>query len=187
MIGLVGEKGSGKETFFKFLKKLTPQRKIVQLRFSDILAETLDLWDIPNTRSNLQQLAIIMNTGYGRGTLTHTMSKRIQNQKADIILIDGVRWLEDGNMIRQSPNNLMVYITAKVQLRYQRLKLKSDKVGEAGVSLAQFMEEEKIQTELLIPKIGSKADYKIVNNNTLDEFKKEIEKFTEQVLKPAWL
>lgn len=173
VIGLTGEKGSGKETFYQTLKKLT-KKKIVQLRFGDILAETLRLWDIPTTRRNLQQLAIVMNKGFGLGTLTHAMEKRIEKEEADIIIIDGVRWLDDAKMIRKQPNNKLIYITADVKIRYLRLKEKSDKVKEMGISFAQFMREEKIKTEIDIPKIGKKADIKIVNNETLDKLKSEI-------------
>lgn len=60
VIGLVGEKGSGKQTFVNFLKEIasSPAERgprndrggvlnIRQVRFSDILAQTLILWDIP--------------------------------------------------------------------------------------------------------------------------------------------
>ena len=47
VIGLVGEKGSGKQTFVNFLKEilrlapLAQDYSIRQVRFSDILAQTL--------------------------------------------------------------------------------------------------------------------------------------------------
>ena len=84
VIGIVGEKGSGKGTFTKFLNDFLPG-KVSIVKSSDILGETLELWDIPKTRSNLQQLAIIMDDTYGVGTLTHAVEERISKSKNTIV------------------------------------------------------------------------------------------------------
>lgn len=60
VLGLTGEKGSGKETFVKLLAELNPNQGITHLRSSDILRETLQIWSIPETRTNLQLLPVIM-------------------------------------------------------------------------------------------------------------------------------
>jgi dephospho-CoA kinase len=49
VLGLVGEKGSGKQTFSDFLKKAAKGKKIAHMRFSDILRETLELWSLELT------------------------------------------------------------------------------------------------------------------------------------------
>lgn len=181
VIGLVGEKGSGKDTFVKIFKKNAKDKKVVDLRFSDLLLETLNLWDIPATRGNLQLLAVVMNEGFGEGTLANAIKKRIEKIDADVILLSGIRWKEDVELVRAFSKNLLIYITANVKKRYERLKDTSKKVGEKNVSFAQFMKEEKAKNELLIPKIGSKADYKIVNNGTLEEFKLQVKKLVNDL------
>ena len=180
VIGLVGEKGSGKQTFVNFFKDLNPNLKIGQVRFSDILAQTLLMWDIPITRSNLQQLSIAMDKTFGSKTLAHAAKFNIEGETADIIIFDGIRGFAQVDMIKTYPKNIIVYITAKQKLRYQRLKNKSEKVGETGLSFEQFMKEEKVKTELEIPKLGKMADVKIENNGTLDEFKTKIKQLLLQ-------
>jgi dephospho-CoA kinase len=182
VIGLVGEKGSGKETFVKILKKLLPQKNIFHTRSSDLLAETLKLWDIPKTRYNLQKLAIVMDEGFNPGTVTYAVKQRILREVEGIVIFDGVRWKTDVLMIKEFKNNFLVYISADLKIRYQRLKAKSDKVSEQGLSYKQFLKEEKEKTELLIPKIGKKADFKITNNGSLADFKKEIKKFISEFM-----
>lgn len=176
IFGLVGEKGSGKETFGNLLMETAKTKKIARIRFSDILNYTLKLWDLPNTRENLQHLAVIMDNAYGIGTLSHALSKQIRETKADIVIMDGVRWKSDVKLIRSFPDNILVYITADLDIRYHRLKLRKEKKDEAK-TYEQFMKEEKAQNELLIPQIGSKADFRIENNGSLEDFKKEVEKF----------
>lgn len=182
IIGLVGEKGSGKETFGNYLldkKSLSIER----IRFSDLLKETLSLWDIPHTRENLQKIVVVMDNAFGKGTLSNAVLKRVYKLNANIIIIDGVRWLTDEEFIRKFPKNLMVYITANVKTRFERTKKRLEKVGE-GKSYAQFLREEKAKNELLIGKIGGRADVKIENNESLKEFKEKVEDFYTKFIQP---
>lgn len=181
VVGLVGEKGSGKETFGNFLKDLLPQKHIDRIHFSDILVETLELWGVPKTRSNLQILAQYMEK-LSKGTLSSAVKKRAENSKAEIVIIDGIRWEPDINMIKSFSKNLLVYITADLKIRYQRTKGRREKAFEETTSFEQFLKEEKAKNEVLIPKIGKDADFKIVNNGSFGELKSNVEEFAKKFL-----
>ncbi len=175
IIGIVGENGSGKDTFTTFLRAKLAPRKIARLRFSDVLGETLTLWGIDKTRSNLQNLAIIMDREFGKGSVTRATEARIKKNRFDVVVIEGVRWKTDVSMIKQFPNSFIVYVTAPGKIRYQRIKNRGEKVGEKDASYKQFLNEEKAKTELDIPLIGKGADFKIVNNKSIDEFRMKVE------------
>lgn len=177
VIGVVGEKRSGKETFVKLLQEIAQDKKIKHSRFSDILFETLSFWNIPSTRQNLQKLAVIMDQGYGAGTLTRAVEQRIARERADIIILDGVRWQTDIEMVRRFPNNLLVYITAEPIVRYERTKTIKEKAGEDSTTFEQFIAEEQAPNETQIPIIGNGANFKIANNGSLEEFRKKVEEF----------
>ncbi len=181
IIGLVGEKGSGKETFGNLLMEIARSKKIKRIRFSDILNYTLKLWDLDPTRKNLQNLAIAMDGAYGAGTLSQAIAKQIKDSDADIVILDGIRWKSDVDLLRSFPKNILVYITADLDIRYHRLKLRQEKKDEAK-TYEQFMKEEQAQNELLIPEIGAKADIKITNNASIEDFKAEIEKSVKEGL-----
>lgn len=174
VIGLVGEKGSGKETFVSLLKKQYSEKTVVHIRSSDILAETLKLWSLPKTRHNLQQLAIVMDQGFGLGTLTHAVRQKIDQIDADIVVYDGMRWLSDEKMVRSFSVHMLVYITAAASIRYTRTKDRKEKIGEAMASYEQFLQEEQVATELDIAKIGGRADVTIVNEGGVKEFEEKI-------------
>lgn len=182
VIGLTGEKGSGKQTFTDLLTEIAEGKTIKQVRFSDILADTLKLWDIPQTRSNLQKLAITMDQGFGLGTLTHAMYYRVSQENADIVVIDGIRWHTDVEMLRKLPRNILIYITADIETRYQRLKTRSEKIAEQGLSFEQFMKEEKAKTELEISQLGTTADITIQNNSSVTTLKQLISDISKQLL-----
>jgi len=177
VIGLVVEKGSGKETFSKFLKEIANGKETLHIRFSDLLKETLEAWSIPVTRHNLQHLVVVMDKGFGVGTLSHAVEKRIENLKADMVILDGVRWKTDVDLLKRFPQNVLVYITSTLHVRYDRLKARGEKTGEESTSFVQFMKEEKAKNELLIPKIGASADVKIENSGSLKEFREKVEEF----------
>lgn len=174
VIGLVGEKGSGKQTFVNFLKEIAPDLNIRQVRFSDILAQTLMIWDIPNTRANLQKLSLVMEENFGQSSLANAAKFSIEGDMADVVVFDGIRREPELKLVSEMPNSTLIYITADQKLRYERLKERSEKVGEIGLTFEQFLEEEKSKAEINIPILGEKADLKLENNGTLEEFKNKI-------------
>ena len=181
IIGLVGEKGSGKETFGNFLMEVAKSKKVLRVRFSDILNETLKLWGLEGTRHNLQHLAVVMEEGFGRGTLSNAIFKRVNNLEADIVILDGIRWETDEKLIRSFPKNLLVYVTAEINLRFKRLQVRKEKKDEAK-TFEQFMSEEKAKNELLIPKIGIRADFKIENNKDFSDLKEAVKEFYKKAI-----
>lgn len=182
VIGLVGEKGSGKQTFVNFLKEIYPDLNIRQVRFSDILAQTLMIWDIPITRVNLQKLAIMMNTTFGQQALANAAKFSIEGDNASVVIFDGIRRKTELDLVKNMANHILIYITADQNLRYQRLKLRSEKVGETGLTFEQFLAEEKSKAEVNIPSLGKKADIKIENNGTMEQFRSSVKQFASKVL-----
>lgn len=176
VIGVVGEKGSGKGIFVHMLQALS-SKSIDCVKSSDVLAETLTMWDISLTRSNLQQLAIIMNAKYGDTTLSHAVEKRIRDFPADTVIYEGIRWPSDVEMIKKFPKNILVYITASPEVRYKRTLKRKEKVGEGNATFEQFMQEENVLTETSIPSIAAQADVKILNSGTKEELEEKVSKF----------
>lgn len=172
VIGLVGEKGGGKGTFSEMLAAEAPRGvRCAWVRFSDLLRETLDMWSLPHTRQNLQELSRIMNVTYGSGTLANATRQRIARCDADIVVLDGVRWEADRALIRSFPQNLLVYVTARPEVRYARIRGRGENADDARAGLAQFMAEEQAVAEIDIPRIGATADIRIVNEGTVEQFR----------------
>lgn len=181
LIGVVGENGAGKDTFTLFFRAAAAPLTVSRVHFSDVLAQTLNLWGIPITRANLQNMAIIIDAQYGKGSVTRATEARIKKQKADIVIVEGVRWMTDIPMLKGFQDNMLVYITADQKTRYERMRKRAEKEDEAKKTYEQFLEEEKAATELDIPKIASGADIKIENNGTFEEFREKVESFYKQL------
>lgn len=176
VIGIVGKKGSGKGTFTDLLKKRLPGVWVSVIGFSDILYETLRAWDIPTTREYLQKIVVVMEQ-LRHGALSHAVHKRILATDADIVVIDGVRWETDVELLRSFPVNILVCVERDAKKRFDNLKKRDAKVGEGEMAWEQFMREEQAPNEVKIPEIGAQADFRIDNNGTLDAFGRQVDSF----------
>ncbi|MBI4142374.1 hypothetical protein HY480_00690 [Candidatus Uhrbacteria bacterium] len=181
VIGLVGEKGGGKGTFVDFFRADVAPMTVANIRFSDILRETLALWDIPTTRTNLQDLASIMVQRYGTDALAHAMEERIRRTATDVVVLDGIRWEADVALLKRFPNRRLIYITADTPVRFERLRARGENIGDAHAPFTQFLSEERAVTEIAIPRIGAQADLQITNNGSLAEYRSAISTFAMEI------
>jgi len=181
VIGVIGEKGSGKGTFVHLLQALS-SKSVGCVKSSDILAETLTLWDIPLSRSNLQQLAIVMNGKYGDTSLSNAVEQRIRSLQKDVVVFEGIRWPGDLATIRKFEKSILVYITAPVEERYKRTLERKEKAGEGEATFEQFLEEEQVATETQISTLAKEADIKIENIGTKEELEEKVKAFYTKFL-----
>ncbi|MDO8429525.1 MAG: hypothetical protein Q7S88_02755, partial [Candidatus Daviesbacteria bacterium] len=123
-----------------------------------------------------------MRQAFGNDIVAKALQKRLEDSKYDIAIIDGVRYKEDADLVRSFPQNLLVYITANTEVRFKRISQRTEKVGEKGVSLEQFLKEEEAPTEMPIKSTGQNADIKITNNGTILDLKNSVEEFTKNPL-----
>lgn len=136
-------------------------------------------------RANLQKMAQIMvrETAFGPNALANAVRHRLMTSSADIVQADGVRWLADEELLRNIPNSLILYTTASLETRYQR---ELDRRREGGETLTreQFLAQNQAKNEIHIPEIGSRADWKIVNEGTLEELEEKVREFWEIKVRP---
>lgn len=184
VIGVAGQNGAGKDTAIDFLLQHLSEVAVARLTFSDILAETLHLWGIEKNRTNLQALPVVMNKQFGAGSLAKAMTVRISQQSAAIVVIGGMRWPEDLQLLHSYSNNLLIFVQAEATTRYARLIKRAHKPGESDMSLEQFEVEEARPTEIFLPTMAEQADVTLSNNGSLDELRSQIAVCVEEKIRP---
>lgn len=178
ILGLVGETGSGKDIFCNFIKKKV-KKPVFCFRFSDPLSEILKILFSEIKKEDQQWLGKILREKYGNDILAKALKRKIEGIKKGIIILNGIRYWEEFEMIKKLDGKI-IYITADQKLRWQRLRKRGEKKDDFS-SFKKFLEREKAKTEILIPKIGKKADFKILNNGSLDNLYQKIEKVIKKL------
>lgn len=170
IIGLVGETGSGKDTFCEYLKENF--KDIFVFRFSQPLTEALSIFFDKVKKEDQQWLANHLRKKFGNNILGKAIKKKIKNIKKGIVILNGIRVWEEYKMIKRIGGKI-IYITADSRLRWQRIRKRGEKKDDK-VSYQKFLKMEKVKTEISIPKIGKQANFKIENNGSLKDFYKNI-------------
>ncbi len=177
-IALVAEKGAGKGLFVEIIKRLMPDKRIVSVRFSDVLCDILDILGKEKSRHNISTLATVLRDAFqDEGLLTSVMRTRLQGMDADIVFLDGLRKEKEISLVRER-DGLLVYIAADARIRFERSSQRAEKSDEMGMTWEQFNAQEQMATEVSIRNIGETlADVKLENNGTVEEFERVVKSF----------
>ncbi len=181
IVGLIGEKGAGKGTVSGYL---TEKYNAKHYGTSKILRRTLEDLHLPITRDNLIKLALVLKEGYGPSVIIDSLILDMEKDIANVIIADGIRMHGDVDPFRKKygANFFLVYVTADLRLRYERTILRKEKIGEADATLEQFLEEEGKLTEISIHEIGRAAEFKLDNNGTAEDLKKQVDAMMAKIL-----
>jgi len=178
IIGLIGETGSGKDTFCDYIKK-TVKEPVFCFRFSDTLSEILMILFGEVKKEDQQWLGKALREQYGNDILARAMSKKIKNIVNGFIILNGIRYWEEFEMVKKLDGKNL-YITADQKIRWQRINKRGEKIDDSS-SFDKFLEKERAKTEILVPELGEKSDFKIENNGSRDDFYKEIDKIIKNL------
>jgi len=168
----VGEKLAGKEMSARYLIK---KYGFTGYRFSKLLVDILKILNLPVSRANEANLVSALRERFGGGVLAQALRQRLSARRASRVVLDGLRHPVEYEILKSLPGFKLVYLTAPLELRYERARQRREKSGESKLSLADFKKEEKLPTELFIRRLGAKADFKLVNSSSLRDLYKQID------------
>lgn len=171
IIGLVGEKFAGKDVVANYLEKKHGAKHV---RFSHLLDEILNILNLPISRRNEIDLGLGLRHIFGRSVLGPAVVKRVLDASEELIVVNGIRMdeMEDIKKIGAK----IIYITAPVNVRFERYQNRHEKQDDASMDLEHFISQEQEATEINIPALGKKADFKIENSGSLEELYEKVEK-----------
>lgn len=175
VIGLVGRIGSGKTAVSKHLQDNYGGK---EHRFSRILMDILDRLYLPHERTHLQKLGKILRAELGQDVIVNAFKKDLEKDKSDLLIVDGIRYENEVEMLKGLENGFLVFIKAPPEVRYERCVTRGEK-GEANITYEQFLENDKAETEKRIEMIGQNADYIIDNSGTPDELFEKVDGMME--------
>ena len=112
ILAIAGEMGSGKGVV---TKHLIQSHNADSHKFSQILRDVLDRLHIPQTRESITALSGALRQIFGEDVLAKTMYHDAYADERDIIIIDGVRRLEDIKYLKEIPYFKCIYLEAEMK------------------------------------------------------------------------
>lgn len=171
VIGLVGEGGAGKDTAATYLKV---RYDAIQMRFADPIKEVLHRYFGRSSKDDQIWLALAFMERFGQDILVQLLRPRVEAESG-LVVINGVRFGHDEAFIRSFPKNVLVYVTAPAELRFERTQKRHEKTDDQQ-SRQHFEGMEREETEVHIAEIGARADYRIDNTGSLEDLNQALDK-----------
>ena len=117
----------------------------------------------------MQILSTFLRKEFGEDTLAKVMFEDAKNDQHQLIVIDGVRRLEDVKFLRELPEFKLCYVTAPIKTRYTRLTLRGENQDDKTKTFQQFEEDHMGEPEREITRLEPFAAEVIDNSGTIPE------------------
>jgi len=184
IIGLTGRIASGKGEVAEFLKK----KGFKYYTISQKIRETAAIIKLPIKRESLQDLGNLVRKHEGAGAwIKRIIAENLNDIKNRDYLIDGIRNPGEIEELKKTGNFVLVSIDAPFEIRYERV-LKRNKDSDpkeyeefVKIDARDFGEEN--QEGQQVGKCMAMANFHLVNDSTLEEFKRKIENLCLQIFK----
>jgi len=178
ILGFVGPLASGKAVCQKYI---STKYESDSFRFSTALRDILSRLYLPISRENLQNLSLDLRNRFGGNILEEVIAQDVQNSDKAVVIIDGIRRLDDIVNLKNLPNFHLISIDAKPETRYKRMKLRNENAGDAEKSYEEFLEDNNREAELQIPEVMASAKFHLDNNGDLDALYLQIDKIIKEI------
>lgn len=178
IIGLVGEMACGKGFASRYMEE---KYHASIYKYSSLLRDILNLLDMEVSRENLSTISLVLRDRFGQDVFGRGMAKKAKNDNNEIIVLDGIRRIEDVKPLQKLENFILVEIIADPRVRYERFVKRKENVGDAKKTFEKFIFDQKsIETEIYIPGIMNKAKEKLDNNNDAEKLYKQIDNLVKK-------
>ncbi len=177
ILGIAGEMGSGKGAI---VQHVIQGHNAGSYKFSQILRDILDRVHVEQSRENISTLSLALRKNYGEDVLAKSMFHDVQNDVHDIVVIDGVRRLEDIVFLRQLPEFKLIYIETDIKVRYERLIARGENAGDSEKTFEQFCQDHKANADAYITDLKNYASDVIDNNGTYPELYSQMDEIIKK-------
>lgn len=177
ILGLTGETGAGKDTVADYYEEKFGAKL---LRFADPIKDTLSIYFDKLSKEDQAWLYEVFKDRFGGSILGRALKKRVEDETAKFIVINGLRMPSDYDFIRQFDDAKILYVTTSPETRWKRVLERGEKTDDK-LPFEEFMRLDRKLTEVHVPEIGAKADFRIDNEKDLDYLYDESEKVLKKI------
>ncbi len=181
IIGLTGRIASGKGVISELFKK----KGFEYLSLSDEIRKEAKKRGIKAKRDKLQDLGNLIRKKEGAGALAKRIIKKIKRKKNYVI--DGIRNTGEIKELRKKFGKefYLISVGGNLKVRWKRVQKRgreSDpKTFEEFVKIDKRDYKENIKNGQEVKKCMELADFKIINNSSIEKLKQKTEKIYNQI------
>lgn len=166
ILAIVGLPGSGKTTAIEAINDLG-----CVVTMGDVVRNEAKRRDIEPSGSNLGKIAQQLRKNEGPGIIAKKCVELIKKKKDNIIIIDGIRSLAEVNVFRKFWKFPIIAVIVDEKKRLRRLFKRSR--SDDPKNLEELKARDNRELNFGLDEVLQEADYKIYNNSTIDDLKKE--------------
>ena len=176
ILGFTGLMACGKGTAAKYLVE---KHRAISFRFSTTMRDLLDRLYLEHSRENMSKISLVIREGFGQDVFSRVMAKDVINSEAAIVVIDGIRRMEDLDHLKNIPGFKLVAVDVDMRTRYERLIARRENSDDQIKTWEQFQADHQLETEVTISETVKAADITIDNNGTSDDLNKQLDELVK--------
>lgn len=173
ILGFTGLIACGKGTATQYLKE---KYHAETFRFSTMLRDVLTRLYLEQTRENMSGISTGLRSIFGQDLMAKVVARDVENSQAELIVVDGIRRMEDIKYLRALPNFKLVSIEADMKTRYERLLTRGENFDDRNKTWEEFQADHNLETELTILDTMKVADHIVNNDGILEDLQKQLDK-----------
>ncbi|HFC77010.1 MAG TPA: hypothetical protein ENJ27_02165, partial [Candidatus Moranbacteria bacterium] len=143
-------------------------------RFSDVFRKILDILGLEQNRKNMSDLSLTLRTTFGEDVLAKAIAEEVKKTDKEIIIVDGVRRIEDIKYLKEITGFKLVFVDADLKNRYERLIKRGENLDDDNKTFEEFKKDAERNAELKISTLKDYADEIIDNNKDIQNFYQQI-------------
>ncbi len=172
VIALVGHMGSGKGAAAKYLHETYG---IPTFRYSTIVRDVAKRLYISDERKNLVQLSFALRQSFGNDLFARVMKEDMAAAEGSVVVLDGVRRLDDTLLLRDTAHFVLVHIDANETVRLGRINARKENTDDASRTAEKLAAEKKMEAEATIDEVIPHATVVIDNNGDFASLAKQLD------------
>ncbi|MFX0133002.1 MAG: AAA family ATPase [Candidatus Hodarchaeota archaeon] len=176
VIAICGLPGSGKTTAIEAIEDLG-----IVITMGDIIRNEAKKRNLDPSGNNIGKIAKELREKGGPAIIAKKCVDLIKKKNAEIIFVDGVRSLPEVNIFRKFWKFPIIAIILDEKKRFKRLFERGR--SDDPKSLQDLKHRDNREIEFGLDKVLESADYKILNNSSIEELKKKTRRVVVNIIK----
>jgi len=176
VIGIVGMPGAGKGIVNAVAKGIG----LPVVVMGDVVREETARRGLEPTPKNIRKIMLKIRHEEGPAVVAKRCISKIQGSSTNVVVVEGVRSLDEVKEFEKNFNFTLVSVLTSPKKRFWRLYKR--KRTDDPASWRVFLERDQLELEVGVGSAIAKADYAIINEGSLAQFKKKVRGLLKRLL-----